>query len=156
MVSFAELSVFDLIIKLPEFKVKDYEFIDGFGLVLVVESIEKKATCPRCGQTSARLHQNHERLVRDLPHAEHDVYLKINRRQLKCSHCKKHFSEEFNCLRKTRNYTKRLADKVIAEVIETDLKNVAERNGLSKKEVEIIFKEKFADLETEKPQGIKK
>ena len=156
MPSFAELSIFDRIIKLPELKVKDYQFIDGFGLVLAVKSIEKKATCPRCGQTSDRLHQNHERLVRDLPHAEHDVYLKVNRRQLKCSHCKKPFSEEFNCIRKTRNYTERLAEKVITEVIESDIKNVAQRNGLSEKEVETILKEKFSDLETEHPQGLKK
>ena len=69
MPSFAELTVFDRIIKLPQLKVKDYQFIDGFGLVLVVENIEKKPTCPRCGKTSDRLHQNHERLVRDLSHA---------------------------------------------------------------------------------------
>jgi len=156
MPSFAELSVFDRIIKLPQLKVKDYQFIDGFGLVLVVENIEQKATCPRCGKTSDRLHQNHERLVRDLPHAEHDIYLKVNRRQLKCSHCKKPFSEELNCLRKTRNYTERLAKKIITEVLESDIKNVAKRHNLSEKEVETILKEKFSDLEIEKPQGLKK
>ncbi len=60
MASFAELNIFNQIIKLPELKVKDYQFIEGFGLVLIVENIEKKARCPRCGKKSARLHQNHE------------------------------------------------------------------------------------------------
>ncbi|MDJ0725090.1 MAG: ISL3 family transposase, partial [Prochloraceae cyanobacterium] len=156
MVSFAELSVFDRILKLSEFKVKEYEFIEGLGIVLVVDRIEKKVACPRCGKKSDRLHQNHERLVRDLPMMEHDIFLKINRRQLKCKHCQKPFSEEFDSIRKTRNYTERLAEKVITEVIESDIKNVADRNGLSESEVETILKEKFSDLRNEKPQGIKK
>ena len=156
MASFAELNIFNQIIKLPELKVKDYQFIEGFGVVLTVENIEKKAHCPRCGQKSDRLHQNHEYLVRDLPQAEHQVYLKVNRRQLKCAHCKKPFSEKFDLVEKTRTYTKRLAEKVIREVIESDVKNVAERNGLSEKEVETILKEKFADLKTQKPLGLKK
>ncbi len=156
MPSFAELNIFNQIIKLPEFKVKDYQFIEGFGLVLVVENIEKKATCPHCGKKAIALHQNHYYVVRDLPQAEHHVYLKVNRRQFKCSRCKKPFSEEFNCLKKTRTYTERLARKIITEVIESDLKNVAQRNGLSEREVETILKEKFSDLKTDQPIGIKK
>ena len=54
MPSFAELNIFNQIIKLPELKVKNYKFIEGFGLVLVVVKIEKKASCPRCGQKSGR------------------------------------------------------------------------------------------------------
>lgn len=156
MASFPELNIFNQIIKLTELKVKDYQFTLGFGLVLIVESIEKKARCPRCGQQSDRLHQNHEYLVRDLPQSEHQVYLKVNRRQLKCERCKKPFSEQFDFVQKTRTYTKRLAKKVVREVIESDLKNVAQRNGLSEKEVETILKEQFAELKTEKPQGLKK
>ena len=156
MASFAELNIFNQIIKLPELKVKDYQFIEGFGVVLTVEKVEKKSGCPRCGKKSDRLHQNHEYLVRDLPISEHQVYLKINRRQLKCDRCKKPFSEQFNFVEKTRTYTKRLAEKVVREVIESDVKNVAERNGLSEKEVETILKDKFSDLKTEKPQGLKK
>ncbi len=91
-----------------------------------------------------------------MPQAEHHVYLKVNRRQFKCSRCKKPFSEEFNCLKKTRTYTERLARKIITEVIESDLKNVAQRNGLSEREVETILKEKFSDLKTDQPIGIKK
>ncbi len=56
---------------------------------------------------------------------------------------------------KTRTYTERLAEKIITEVVESDVKNVAQRNGLSEKEVETILKEKFSDLETEKPPGLK-
>ncbi len=156
MSSFAELNIFNQIIKLPEVKVKDYQFIDGFGLVLTLEKIDKKSACPRCGKKSERLHQNHEYLVRDLPHAEQDVFLRVNRRQLKCDRCKKPFSEEFDFIEKTRTYTKRLAQKIITEVVESDIKNVAERNGLSEREVETILKEQFSDLKLDKPIGLKK
>ena len=156
MASFPQLNIFEQIINLPEFTVKNYRFIDGFGLVLILEKKEKKAICPHCGKKSDKLHQNYRYLVRDLPIMEHDVYLKVNRRQFKCSYCKKPFTEHFGSIKKTRTYTERLAEKIIAEVVESDVKNVAQRNGLSEKEVETILKEKFSDLETEKPKGLKK
>ncbi len=117
-----------------------------------------RARCNADWQASPdRLQQNHEYLVRDLPQSEHQVYLKVNRRQLKCELLrKKPFSEQFDFVEKTRTYTKRLAEKVVREVIESDIKNVPKRNGLSEKEVETILKEKFSDLKTEKPQGLKK
>ncbi len=40
MASFAELNIFNQIIQLSELKVKDYQFIEEFGLVLVVEKKE--------------------------------------------------------------------------------------------------------------------
>ncbi len=58
--------------------------------------------------------------------------------------------------KKTRTYTKRLAEKVVREVIESDLKNVAQRNGLSEKEVETILKEKICGVKNRKTSGVKK
>ncbi|MDJ0746480.1 MAG: transposase family protein [Xenococcaceae cyanobacterium MO_167.B27] len=129
MASFPQLNIFEQIIDLPEFKVKNYRFIKGFGLVLIVEKKEKKACCTSCGKKSDKLHQNYRYLVRDLPIMKHDVYLKVNRRQFKCSHCQKPFTEHFDSIKKTRTYTERLAEKIIAEVVESDVKNVAQRNG---------------------------
>ncbi len=156
MASFPQLNIFEQIINLPEFTVKNYRFIDGFGLVRILEKKEKKAICPHCGRKSDKLHQNYRYLVRDLPMMEPDVYLRVNRRQFKCSHCQKPFTEHFDSIRKTRTYTERLSEKIITEVIESDLKNVAQRNGLSEKEVETILKEKFAELKIDKPKQLKK
>lgn len=156
MASFPQLNIFEQIINLPEFKVKNYQFIEGLGLVLILEKKEKKASCTSCGKKSDKLHQNYRYLVRDLPMMEHHIYLKVNRRQFKCSHCQKPFTEHFDSIGKTRTYTKRLAEKIVKEVLESDVKNVAQRNGLSEKEVETILKEKFSDLEIEKPLGLKR
>ncbi len=156
MASFPQLNIFEQIINLPEFTVKNYRFIDGFGLVLIIEKKEKKAICPHCGKKSDKLHQNYRYLVRDLPMMEHDVYLRVNRRQFKCSHCQKPFTEHFHSIKKTRTYTERLAEKIITEVLESDVQNVARRNGLSDQEIETILKEKFAELKTDKPRQLKK
>ena len=87
---------------------------------------------------------------------EQDVFLRVNRRQLKCDRCQKPFSDKFDFVEKTRSYTKRLASKIVTEVIESDIKNVAERNGLTENEVETILKEQFSDLKLDKPIGLKK
>ena len=110
MASFPQLNIFEQIINLPEFTVKNYRFIDGFGLVLILEKKEKKAICPHCGKKSDKLHQNYRYLVRDLPIMEHDVYLKVNRRQFKCSYCQKPFTEHFDSIKKTPKRTTRAAE----------------------------------------------
>ncbi|MEG4445404.1 transposase family protein [Microcoleus sp. AT9_B5] len=51
------------------------------------------AACPRCSQISHRLHQNKSHLVRDLPMADREVILKVNRRRFKCENCQKPFSK---------------------------------------------------------------
>ena len=66
------------------------------ALVLEVESQSKTPACPICNKPTHRLHQNHWHLIKDLPWGETEILLKINRRQFKCNHCQKPFSEELN------------------------------------------------------------
>jgi transposase len=61
-------------------------------IILSVIVKNKAAVCPRCGQTSCRLHHNKRHLVRDLPITNREVILKVNRQQFKCESCKKPFS----------------------------------------------------------------
>lgn len=62
-------------------------------LILFVRADKKKAVCPRCGKTSAHLHQNQRHLVKDLPIGNREVILCGNRRRFKCKKCKNPFSE---------------------------------------------------------------
>ena len=55
------------------------------------------------------------------------MYLRINRRHMRCDCCDKKFREELPFVKKNRNYTTRFATKVIQEVIASDIKNVAQR-----------------------------
>jgi transposase len=65
----------------------NYQVIEEVGCVIYLQKQDSEAACPNCGKLSDKLHQNHWLTVRDLPLGEHHVYLKINRRQLKCKGC---------------------------------------------------------------------
>lgn len=103
----------------------------GGGLLLEVEAKSESATCPRCGEVSSQLHQNHGHLVRDLDISERPVWLKVNRRQFKCQPCQKPFSEVLDFVGKRMSYTDRLAQRVVQQVIHSDVSNVARNHGLS-------------------------
>ena len=75
---------------------------------------------------------------------------------MRCNSCGKIFSEELEWLRKKRTYTERFKTKIIEEVLESDIKNVARRNGVSEQEIETMLKELAEDLIEEKPQEIER
>ncbi|WP_371417460.1 transposase family protein [Anabaena sp. UHCC 0187] len=49
-----------------------------------IEQENSFSTCPKCGTTSHKLYQNHRHIIKDLPFAEKEVFLEVNRRQFKC------------------------------------------------------------------------
>ena len=61
-----------------------------------------------------------------------------------------------NFVKKRRTYTIRLAEKVVKQVLETDVVNAGKRNRMSAAEIETILKELEADLLEEKPTGLKR
>ncbi|WP_287115887.1 hypothetical protein [Microcystis sp. M_OC_Ca_00000000_C217Col] len=70
--------------------------------------------------------------------------------------CGKKFTEELNYLPKKRTYIDRFRKKIVTEFLNSDLKNTAERNGVSEREIETMLKDLGEDLITAKPQVIKK
>ncbi len=66
------------------------------------------------------------------------------------------FSEELSFVKKRRTYTKRLADKVIEEVLETDVANTGKRNRMTSAEIETILRELEEDYLKEKPAELKR
>ncbi|NER35457.1 MAG: transposase [Oscillatoria sp. SIO1A7] len=105
------------LLDLKDSYVKKVHKIEGFGWIVEVETIGCEAICPRCGQKSRSLHQNHYSFARDLPICGNDLWLRFNRRQFKCSHCKKPFSEELSLVEKKKQYTKRMAERVVRQVV---------------------------------------
>jgi len=89
------------ILNLPGVIVKSKKEIEQ-SLILEVECQSKTAICPHCQRSSHRLHQNHWHLIKDLPWGEKEVFLKINRRQFKCGHCHKIFSEDLSFVGKRK------------------------------------------------------
>ncbi|HAZ44605.1 MAG TPA: hypothetical protein DCZ55_09000 [Cyanobacteria bacterium UBA11371] len=78
-----------------------------------MEVYAAKAVWRRCENISSHLHQNHWLLVGDLPISNRTVWLKVNRRQFKCSTCQKPFSEQLYFLGNRRKYTYRYAFEIV-------------------------------------------
>lgn len=129
---------------------------EGIGIILGVESLDKKSTCDRCGVISDKLHQNHKQIIKDLAWGEQAVFLEINRRQFKCDQCNKPFSEKFNFITSRRKYTKRLAIKTIEEVLGDDIYSIAKKGTVTTKEIDRMLKDASVDLLTSKPIGLKR
>lgn len=144
------------IINLSSVKVINYYLIAENEILIEVKNINPKAICPHCGKPSDKVHQNHSHRVRDIPLSSYQVWLKVNRRQLKCSSCKKVFSEDLDFVKKRRSYTTRLGTKVLQEVLETNVESAARRNGLTPAEIETLLKEAEAKILPEKPEDLKK
>ena len=70
------------------FNVIDYRLIEEIAIILSLENTKKEVICPKCGKLTDKVNTNNYQTVRDLPFAKQIVYLKINRRQMRCPHCK--------------------------------------------------------------------
>jgi transposase len=156
MSSKSQLNTINEILNIDGMTVTAYKMIDEIGYFIYLASNQSKAVCPHCKTESDKLHQNHPLTVRDLPLGEHYVYLKINRRQFKCMGCERKFSEEFSFIKKRSHFTDRMKKKIVEEVLASDIKSVAKRNGASEQEVETIIKEAGADLIQRKPENLKR
>jgi transposase len=144
------------LLDLKDVKVISHRLHVGIGMILQIESIKSYSTCPRCGTKSHRLHQNHRYIVKDLPFGEKPVFLEINRRQFKCEECKKPFSENLDFVSQKRTYTKRLAHKIIQEVVENDIHSVADQGIVTTEEIERMLKDASIELSDDKPSLIKR
>ncbi|MBD2492092.1 ISL3 family transposase [Aulosira sp. FACHB-615] len=135
------------ILNLPETKVLDCQEVEGAGIIITIEKAVNYCTCPNCGNVSQSIHQDHWRMIHDLPWSEKPVLLKINRRQFKCHKCKKVFSEKLEFVDKSTCYTKRLAANIVEQVLNSNIHSVAQRNDLSDEEVESMLKRQVAQIQ---------
>ena len=156
MASNPELYLMTQLLNLEGVKVIDYRIIEGIGIILSLENTKKQVICPNCEKTTELLHQNNFQTVRDLSFGQQSVYLKINRRRMRCPHCQNKFTEELDFVRRKRIHTLRFVKKIIEEVLNSDIKNVAKRNDLSEQEIETMLKDLGQYLVAEKPINLKK
>lgn len=151
-----EIKLLTELLNLSGVKVISHRQHQGIGIILQIELIKQESICPRCGTKSQRLHQNHRYIVKDLSWGEQQVFLEINRRQFKCESCKKPFSEELNFVSGRRTYTKRLANKIIQEVLANDIHSLARKGVVTTEEIERMLKDASKELENYKPSSLKR
>jgi transposase len=127
------------ILNLPGVDVEDY-CLEIKHITLDVEVHACEAVCPRCGNLSTHLHQNHFYAVRDLSLMNRSATLMVNRRQFKCDVCEKPFSEELDFVDKRRRFTNRFEEQVVENLIVSDISNTAKLFQISEDEVYSILK----------------
>lgn len=151
-----ELKLLTEVLDLEGVKVTSHRQYEGVGIILQVEAIKKESVCGRCGSKSNKLHQNRWHIIKDLSWGEKTVFLEISRRQFKCEKCQKPFSEEMGFVKERRTYTKRLAKKIIEEVLADDISGVARKGVVTTEEIERMLKDAAANLLELKPIGLKR
>jgi transposase len=151
-----ELKLLTELLNLEGVNVSSHRQYQGIGIILQIEAIEKESICGRCGSKSNKLHQNRLHIIKDLPWGEKAVFLEVNRRQFKCEKCQKPFSEEMEFMKERRTYTKRLAIKIVEEVIADDLSSVAKKGIVTTAEIGRMLKDASASLLELKPVGLKR
>jgi transposase len=156
MPSNSSLHLITKLINFKDVKVSDYHFITDNEILIELENKQSESVCPHCHNISNKVHQSHWYRVRDISLGSYDVFLHVNRRQFRCQNCENVFSEELSFVKKRRTYTSRLGEKVISEVMETDVVNTARRNRMTAREIETLLKESEEDLLTEKPKDLKR
>ena len=151
-----ELKLLTELLNLEGVKVASHRQYEGIGIIIQVEALEKGSVCGRCGSNSNKLHQNRWHIIKDLSWGEKTVFLEINRRQFKCEKCQKPFSEEMGFVKERRTYTKRLATKILEEVLADDISGVARKGVVTTEEIERMLKDAAANLLKLKPVGLKR
>jgi transposase len=151
-----ELKLLTELLEIEGTKVYSHRQYEGIGIILQIEQSKKESICGRCGSRSTKLHQNHRQIIKDLPWGEKAVFLEINRRQFKCEKCHRPFSEEMEFVKERRTCTKRLAEKILVEVLENDISSTARKGIVTTEEIERILKDAAANLLKIKPIGLKR
>jgi transposase len=151
-----ELKLLTELLEIEGIKVYSHRQYEGIGIILQIEQSKKESICGRCGSRSSKLHQNHRQIIKDLPWGEKGVFLEINRRQFKCEKCHRPFSEEMEFVKERRTYTKRLAEKILEEVLENDISSVARKGVVTTEEIERMLKDEAVNLLETKPVGLKR
>ena len=156
MVNKKNIKILTEILDLEGVTVISHRLHSGLGMILQTESKRMHSICPHCGNKSHKLHQNHRHIVKDLPFGDKSIFLEINRRQFKCSKCRKPFSEDLDFVKKKRTYTNRLAHKIIQEVLDSDIHSVASKGIVTTDEIKRMLKDASQENLNSKPSELKR
>lgn len=129
-----------LLLGIPELIVMDYDAnAKEKSIVIKCKSNLDAAFCPGCNEVSFRIHENHSRLVRDLPVLGKRCYLSFNLRRFKCAECMNPFTERFDFIELNSNYTNRYKEYIYNQCNESSISLVCKDEGLDYDTVEKIY-----------------
>jgi transposase len=128
----------DILLNLPNVTVFSCYQKEGLT-ILQLDFLNDKVSCNYCGKSTDDLHQIRTTLVRDLSICGQGVYLKVPKRQIYCSLCRKYSTESLDFVEKGRTYTKRYEEYIYERVKELTVEQVSRNEELSREQVQNIF-----------------
>ena len=126
------------LLSIPNYTVVGVEMTED-TITLSIESTLEGRKCLRCGRYCADLHENHPRVVRDLPISGKVCYLRFIRRRFFCPVCNKPFSEFLGFVQEHRDYTNRYQERIFHQVRENNITSVQRFEALTYDQIESIF-----------------
>lgn len=105
---------------------------DDQEITIEFELQQKEHTCPTCGAATSRVHDYHNRTIRDLDLRGKRVTLHYRRRRYLCLECGKKFAEKCSFAGRYQRFTHRLTAHAIGQLHRrSSLTAVAENTGIS-------------------------
>ena len=119
--------------------VKSVERKEGKCLI-EIEMELRTQTCPRCGNTTKKVHDYRKQAVTDAPIQWANTVLLLRKRRYVCGFCDKRIIEEISFLPKYHRSTTRLFAGVLGQCAKAKpFKEIAQETGLSQTTVSRIF-----------------
>ncbi|WP_202895952.1 transposase family protein [Iningainema tapete] len=133
----------DALLDLPFVTVESCRYHDD-EVYLILKFLKEESSCPHCGSTTEKIHQNRPILIRDLPVFGRIVYLKIPRRQFYCSCCQRYFTEKLEFVDWERRYTIRYEEQIYQRIQSSSIEQVSREEKLSFEQVQGIFNHQYS------------
>lgn len=144
------------ILNLEGVNVLNYSIIENVGIFIYIEEKEKAGVCLKCQSRTKKIHKNIKVTIRDISMGDQDVFLQVNKPQMRCGNCNNKFTKSMNFADKAGKFTKRFRDKIAKEALNSDIKNTAINNRVSEQQVRTILNNLYEELTKEKPKGLKR
>jgi transposase len=125
-------------LNLPEFEVTQLA-VEEEAIHLRCRPVHAVGICPECGAASGQVHEQRERVVRDVAMNGKAVYLHLVRRRFRCPGCEKVFTERVASIDRWRRYTRRYEQALYEQCRQRARKHVAHQHGLGEATMLSIF-----------------
>ncbi len=109
---------------LQEFLVLSWKEDNQEVIVEVIKS-SSYGVCPKCGESTNKVHQYKERIINDIPIQAKRLRLNLRQRRFKCANCGKVFTERFETIRARSHHTIRYEQYLYERGKNRTLKDIA-------------------------------
>lgn len=116
---------------LPEFTILSQSMGADESIEVHVKARKESQACPRCGQTSAKVHDTRKRVKRDIQLRGYQVYVILHKRRFRCATCGRPFTETDSACGRYQRTTERFRHSIAKQACQRPLTHVAQEVQVS-------------------------